>query len=69
MLGLSLRKLVSVSSYFSSRLSPMTTVLARSARPRQTFFVAGVASRTVSVRFCSRMARLKDRYSEPERGE
>jgi hypothetical protein len=48
---------VSASSYFSPRLSPMTTVLAGSARPRQTFFVAGVVSRVVSVHFCSGMVR------------
>jgi hypothetical protein len=34
MLVLSRRKLVSVSSYFSPTLSPMTTVFAGSARPR-----------------------------------
>jgi hypothetical protein len=31
----------------------MTTVLAGSARPRQTFFVDGMALRAVSVRFYS----------------
>jgi hypothetical protein len=34
----------------------MTTVLAGS-RPRQTFFFDGMASRVVSVRFCSGMVR------------
>jgi hypothetical protein len=31
----------------------MTTVLVGSARPRQIFFVDGVASRAFSVLFCS----------------
>jgi hypothetical protein len=35
----------------------MTTILFGSARPRQTFFVVGVASRAVSVRFYSGMVR------------
>jgi hypothetical protein len=35
----------------------MTTVLAGLARPRQTFFVAGVAPWAVSVRFYSGMVR------------
>jgi hypothetical protein len=35
----------------------MITILAESARPRQTFFVCGAASRAVSVRFCYGMAR------------
>jgi hypothetical protein len=35
----------------------MTTVSSGSARPRQTFFVTGVALRAVSVRFCSGMVR------------
>jgi hypothetical protein len=35
----------------------MTIVLAGLARPRQTFFVAGVASRVVLVPFCSEMVR------------
>jgi hypothetical protein len=35
----------------------MTTVLAGSARPRQTFFVDGMASRAVSVCFYSEMVR------------
>jgi hypothetical protein len=48
---------VSASSYFSLRLSLMITILAESARPRQTFFVCGAASRAVSVRFCYGMAR------------
>jgi hypothetical protein len=48
---------VSASSYFYLRLSSMITILAGSARPRQTFFVAGVASRAVSLLFCSGMAR------------
>jgi hypothetical protein len=43
------RKLVSASSYFSLRLSLMTTVYSGSESPRQTFFVAGMASRAVSV--------------------
>jgi hypothetical protein len=49
---------MSVSSYFSPRLSPMTAVFSGSARPRQTFFIVGVALRVVSVRFYSRMVRL-----------
>jgi hypothetical protein len=53
MSALSRRKLVSASSYFSLRLSPMTTVFSGLARPRQNFFVVGMASRVVSVRFCS----------------
>jgi hypothetical protein len=31
----------------------MTTIFSGSARLRQTFFVVGVASRAVSVTFCS----------------
>jgi hypothetical protein len=54
---LSWRKLVSVSSYFSPRLSPMTTLFSRSGRPRRTLFVDGVAFRAVSVRCCSGMVR------------
>jgi hypothetical protein len=57
MLALSRRKLVSASSYFYPRSSSMTTVLAGSARLRQTFFVDGVASRAVSVCFYSRTVR------------
>jgi hypothetical protein len=48
---------VSASSYSSPWLSPMIAVLAGSARPRQTFFVVGAASRAVSVRFYSEMVR------------
>jgi hypothetical protein len=42
--ALSLRKLVSVSSYLGSRLAPMTTSLDASGRLRQTFFTAGLGS-------------------------
>jgi hypothetical protein len=48
---------VSASSYFSLRLSPITTIFSGSARPRQAFFFAGMALRVVSVRFYSEMVR------------
>jgi tRNA A37 threonylcarbamoyladenosine synthetase subunit TsaC/SUA5/YrdC len=57
MLVLSRRKLVSMSSYFSLRLSPITIVFSGSARPRQTFVVADVALRVVSMHFYSKMVR------------
>jgi hypothetical protein len=53
MSALSLRKLVSTSSYFGSRLAPMTTSLDASGRLRQTFLTAGLGYRVVLVRFCS----------------
>jgi hypothetical protein len=53
MLVLSLRKLVSASSYLGSRSAPMTTSLDASGNLRQTFLIAGLASRAVLVRFCS----------------
>jgi hypothetical protein len=50
---LSLRKLVSASSYLGSRSAPMTTSLDASGRPRQTFLTVGLGSKVVLVRFCS----------------
>jgi hypothetical protein len=58
MFALSLRKLVSVSSYFGLRSAPMTISLYASGRPRQTFFTAGLGSKAVLVRFCSGTSRV-----------
>jgi hypothetical protein len=58
MLALSLRKLVSAISYLGSRSAPMTTSLDASGRPRQTFFIAGLGSRDVLVRFYSDTSRV-----------
>jgi hypothetical protein len=53
MSALSLRKLVSVSSYLGSRSAPMTTSLDVLGRSRQTFLAAGLRSKAVLVRFYS----------------
>jgi hypothetical protein len=53
MSALSLRKLVSASSYLGLRLALMTISLDASGRPRQTFFTARLGSKAVFVRFYS----------------
>jgi hypothetical protein len=53
MSALSLRKLVSASSYLGSRLALMMTSLDASGRPKQTFSTAGLGSKAVLVRFYS----------------
>jgi hypothetical protein len=53
MSALSLRKLVSTSSYLGSRSAPMMTSLDASGSPRQTFLMARLGSKAVLVRFYS----------------
>jgi hypothetical protein len=56
MSALSLRKLVSASSYLGS--APMVTSFDASGRPRQTIFTAGIGSRAVFVHFYSGTSKM-----------
>jgi hypothetical protein len=63
---LSLRKLVSASSYLGSRLAPMTSSFDASGRPWQTFLTAGHGSRAVLVPFEGPIRRTREGGSEWE---
>jgi hypothetical protein len=58
MSALSLRKLVSTSSYLVLRLDPIMTSLDASSRPRQTFFTTRLGSKAVLVHFCYGTSRV-----------
>jgi hypothetical protein len=58
MLVLSVRKLVSASSYLGLRSAPMKTSLDASGKPRQTFLTAGLGSKVILVCFWSGTCRV-----------